>query len=174
MTGNPGMPFRFKRERAFTLVELVSTLVIIGVLSAVVTPRYTSLTGAAYRAQVASIAGAFESAVRLANVVCIVRSWANRDNLPGYGAGTLDFNANCYPTDTTGNANTIGSNRTRCQRVFAGILVVAPTVTTAASGADFRATAASNVCTYRYLLDSTTSRRFTYNSLTGAIARVNP
>lgn len=159
---------------AFTLIEMVSMLVILGSLAAVAMPNFVSLTGEAYRAQVAGTAGAFESATRLANLVCSVRSWANRDNLPGYGSGTIDFNTACYPTDTSGNANTIGSNATRCLRVWSGILAAYPTITTAASGADYRATAASNVCTYRYLVDPTTTRRFTYNSLTGGVTVLNP
>jgi prepilin-type N-terminal cleavage/methylation domain-containing protein len=159
---------------AFTLIELVCTLLILGSLSSFAMPNLVSMTGSAYHAQVAGTAGAFESATKLANLVCFVRSWANRDNLPGYGAGTIDFNTACYPTDTSGNANTIGSNATRCMRVWSGILVAYPTVTTAASGADYRVTAASNVCTFRYLVDSTTTRRFTYNSLTGNVAVLNP
>lgn len=159
---------------AFTLIEMVSMLVILGSLAAVAMPNFVSMTDAAYRAQVAGTAGAFESSVRLANLVCFVRSWANRDNLPGYDTGTIDFNSACYPTDTSGNANTIGSNSTRCMRVWSGVLTAYPTITTAASGADYRATAASNVCTYRYLVDPTTTRRFTYNSLTGGVTVLNP
>lgn len=162
------------RVNAFTLIELISTLLILSSLAAVAMPNFVSMTDAAYRAQVAGTAGAFESSVRLANLVCFVRSWANRDNLPGYGSGTLDFNTACFPTDTSGNANTIANNATRCVRVWSGILVASPTITNTTSGADYRATAASNVCTYRYLVDSSTTRRFTYNSLTGAVAVLNP
>jgi prepilin-type N-terminal cleavage/methylation domain-containing protein len=163
-----------RRAQAFTLIELICTLLILSSLATVAVPNFVSMTGAAYHSQVAATAGAFESATKLANLVCFVRSWANRDNLPGYGTGTIDFNSACYPTDTSGNANTIGSNATRCMRVWSGVLVAYPTITTAASGADFRATAASNVCTFRYLLDASTTRRFTYNSLTGGVTVLNP
>ncbi len=168
------VPISRRGESAFTLIELISTLLILGALSAVAMPNFVSMTDAAYRAQLAGTAGAFESSVRLANLVCFVHSWANRDNLPNYGAGTLDFNTACYPTDTSGNSNTIANNATRCMRVWSGVLAAYPTITTAASGADYRATAASNVCTFRYLVDSSTTRRFTYNSLTGGVTVVNP
>jgi prepilin-type N-terminal cleavage/methylation domain-containing protein len=163
-----------RKMDAFTLVELVCTMMILASLAAVAAPRFVSMTGAAYHAQVAWTAGAFDSAIRLANLVCFVRSWANRDNLPGYGAGTIDFNTACYPTDTSGNANAIANNANRCVRVWNGVLDTSPTITNAASGADYRATAANNVCTYRYLVDSATTRRFTYNSLSGDVAILNP
>ena len=52
------------------------------------------------------------------------------DNVPGFGDGSVDTNANGYPTDTA-NANTIPNNSTgadRCRRVFQGLLTGAPPV----------------------------------------------
>lgn len=157
----------------FTVVELVAVLTIIGVLAAVAVPKMLGIAVGAHRASVAGTSGAFSSAIRIANLTCIVRNGAGRDNLPGYAGGNVDFNTACYPTDTTGNANVIGNNGPRCARVWGAILAVAPTVTTGAAGADYRASAASNVCTYRYLKDSA-ARRFTYNSLNGLIVVTNP
>jgi hypothetical protein len=86
----------------------------------------------------------------------------------------VDFNTDCFPTDTSGNANVIGNNNARCMRVWSSILAFAPTITTGASGADYRARASNNVCTYRYLLDTSIARQFTYDSRSGAIVRTNP
>ncbi|OFZ86439.1 MAG: hypothetical protein A2W21_05715 [Betaproteobacteria bacterium RBG_16_66_20] len=132
-----------------------------------------TLSDSAHRAAVAGTAGAFSSALRIANVTCHVRNWAGRDNLPGYGNGDVDFNTACFPTDTTGDANVIGNNAPRCARVWNGILAVAPTITTGAAGANYRARARSNVCTYQYLKDSA-ARQFTYNSLSGLIVVTSP
>lgn len=103
-----------------------------------------------------------------------MRNWAGRDNLPTYADGNVDFNTACYPTDTTGNTNTIGNNAQRCMRVWNAILAVAPTITTAASGADYRVRARNQVCTYLYLRDASTSRQFTYDSRNGLIVLTNP
>lgn len=161
-------------QPGFTLVELVCVLVILGVLGAVAIPRFQGLRTEAHQSAVSGAAGAFHSAMQIAFVACVLRNWAGRDNLPGYAGGNVDFNAACYPTDTTGNANTIGSNAARCMRVWNGILAAAPTITTAASGADYRARASNQVCTFRYLLDTTTARRFTYNSRYGLVVLTNP
>lgn len=163
-----------KRILAFSLFELVAVLVIIGALAAVAVPRVVVLTGAAHHAKVASIATAFDSAIRIANLRCVISGWEGKDNLPSYGNATVDFNAACYPTDTIGNANSIAGNASRCVNVWNGILLQAPSITTSGAGVDFGVTAQGNRCTYIYRLDTSTNRQFIYNAGTGAIAISNP
>lgn len=170
----PEAPGRNRHERGFTLVELVTTMVILAALATSALPDYIDFSDDAHKAAVSGTAGSFWSGLVLAQSACLIKSWANRDNLPGYAGGVVDFNASCLPTDTSGNANTIGNNDNRCLRVWNAILAAAPTVTTAASGADYQASGQSNICTYRYLDDSDDTRLFTYNSLTGGIAETNP
>lgn len=162
------------RQRGITLLELVCALVILGALGAIAVPQFADLRSGAHRGSVDGTAGAFTAALRLANLACILRDWAGRDNLPGYAGGDVDFNGSCNPTDTAGNANTIGGNATRCMRVWSAILATAPSITTAASGADYRALAAAQTCTYRYLRDTSTLRSFTYNATNGVIVVTNP
>ena len=163
-----------RRQIGFTLVELVCVLVILGIVGAVAMQRFIDVGSAAHKAAVAGTAAAFGSSLGLVHSLCIARSWAGRDNLPGYATGNVDFDTACYPTDTTGNANVIGNNNMRCLRTWNAILLPAPTITTAASGADYRARANNQVCTYRYLRDTSTTRQFTYDSRNGLIVVTNP
>lgn len=165
-------PRRF--VRGFTLVELVTTLLILSALATSALPNYVDLTDDAQKAAVSRTAGSFWSGLAMAQAACLVKDWANRDNLPGYAGGVVDFNASCLPTDTSGNQNTIGNNDNRCLRVWNAVLSAAPTVTTSTSGADYQASGQRNVCTYRYLHDGDDARLFTYSSLTGDVALTNP
>jgi MSHA pilin protein MshA len=59
-----GVPMR-RRSEGFTLIELMSVIVILGVLAATAVPRFVDLSGAAKSAAVEGIAGALASASSL-------------------------------------------------------------------------------------------------------------
>lgn len=156
-------------QAGFSLVELVAVVVLLGALAASAVPRYISVVEEAHRSELAMTAGTFHSALVLANAGCIVLSYASRDNLSIFGAGNLDFNANCFPSSTGGN-NNLGVNNARCVQVWNGILQPAPTVSAPAiDDTEYRAQGAGNVCTYTYRGDDDTLRRFTYNAATGQV-----
>lgn len=157
----------------FTLIELVVVILIFGVLAAVAVPQFIDLKSGTYKVSVAQTAGAFSSAISLAYLSCMVKGYAGKDNLPGFGAGKVDFNANCYPSSTNGNNGNVSASR--CLQIWNGVLVLAPSVSTAAGGtAEYRAQGSGTTCTYTYREDTSTARRFTYSTATGAIAVTNP
>lgn len=159
----------------FTLIELIIVLVILGILAAFILPRSFRLDEAAHKTSVARTADSFRTAVMFVKTKYRLAGFTGaRDNIPGFGAGTVDVNAAGFPTDTS-NVNSISGSAARCTRVWNAILVNAPSIgTAAATTADYRATAAGEVCTFTYRKDRTTVRRFTYNALTGAIVPTNP
>jgi MSHA pilin protein MshA len=59
-----GVPMH-RRSEGFTLIELMSVIVILGVLAATAVPRFVDLSGAAKSAAVEGIAGALASASSL-------------------------------------------------------------------------------------------------------------
>lgn len=159
---------QYSGDRGFTLVELITVIAILGILSAVAVPRLVTLSDSAHRALVAGTAGAFSSAIHLALAACIADSHAGQDNLASFGTGIVDFNANCLPSSTNGNNGNVNANR--CLQVWNGILSAAPSISTPANDTtDYRAQGSGTTCTYTYRKD-TVIRRFTYSTATGVVA----
>ena len=156
------------RASGFTLIELVCVMAILAVLGGVAAPKMFDIVNLARGTSIDVTEEAFEKAVRIAQLACFTSLWRNRDNLPGYGNGNVNFNNACFPTDTN-NQNVIGGQPARCLRLWNAILQPAPSIQTGGAGnATYRAFASGETCRYRYL-DITPFVEFTYDTQTGVV-----
>jgi MSHA pilin protein MshB len=157
----------------YTLIELVTTMVIIAILAAAALPRFVDISSSAHQASVAATAAQLQGAITLANIGCQVANFAAQDNLATFGDGDLDFNEYCYPTSTSGHNGNV--NPTRCVELWNGLLSIAPSIGVSPNGAtDYSARGQGTVCTYAYQRDADTARSIRYDSATGTVDVVNP
>lgn len=166
----------FKRSRGFTLIELVLVLVLLGVLGAVALPKFIDLRGDAFKQVVNTTASSLQTSANAARMLCMTRNWAGRNNLPGYGDGTVDFSSTCWPMSSGTAVPSTGRLRPQsCVSIFQGVMSTSVRVGIATtSNPDFLVTVSGSGCIFTYHRD-TIDRWFEYEPGTGSVVNMlNP
>ncbi|MFT6915236.1 MAG: MSHA pilin protein MshB [Motiliproteus sp.] len=156
------------KQTGFTIIELIVTIALLGILSAVALPRFISITDDAHTANVKGAAAGFVSGLALIRAQAITEG-VTSGAVEGYGSGHLFVNSVPAPI-SSGSAVTAN-----CVEVWELLLQSnAPSVTSStAEDSDYLATstASPSVCTYTYSTSGPTSSRFiTYTTSTGEVS----
>jgi MSHA pilin protein MshA len=100
-----------QRQSGFTLIELVTVIVILGILAAFAIPRFTGLEAQARTAAVNGLAGSVKSASALSKALWVANGNATAGNVQFEGGanGLIDVNSTTgYPQATqAGIGNTV-------------------------------------------------------------------
>lgn len=166
--------------RAFTLIELILSIVLIGILSAVIIPRFANLSDAAVIAQAEGVAGSLRSSVSTVKALFQSQGHATRiQNLQGFGNNNVDTNNQGYPIGIDkGNGNeSIGQRNKGCAELWQGLLSEAPSVAHNNDNQQYRSFrhTQNRVCSYVYRDDGDTGNQNTgqiiirYDSRDGSV-----
>jgi MSHA pilin protein MshB len=142
-----------KKERGFTLIELIIVIVILGILSVIAFPRFSNLQVDANAALVSGVGGAFRDAVGLAHLKWQIDNGVGPvDNLDLYGTGanTMDMNTNGWPAQSyiPFEANPQLNNTNDCMSVFRAILSDDSPGVSTTNTETFQVTYSANTCTF--------------------------
>lgn len=123
------------KEAGFTLIELISGLIILAILAIVAAPKFINYSYHSYVSQAEGIAANFEQGVKFTQYQWIARGdLTAQTDIEGYSTDELDVNASGFPLGikkrrALAQPNNIGLGVQGCNDLWNNLLVNPPTVT---------------------------------------------
>lgn len=169
--------------KGFTLIELVTVIVIIGILITTAAPKFFDLGTDANKASVRNTGGAFKAGIQLARSVWIAKGASGpMDDVFVYSnnpdkSGTLDFNSNGWPAQhfvvSAKTSNPVLNNAIDCMSVWKVMFTNdTPSVSTN-STTEYKAVYV-NSARCRFEFNDNPTYKIEYNSNTGDVVTTTP
>ena len=158
-----------KKQKGFTLVELVVVIILLGILAAVALPKFMDVTTQAHKAAVDGAVGGLGAGVALFHAQWVANgNTGAATDVTGFGGSDVDANAAGWPVSAASDVAAL-STTTHCEEVWNGVMQNPPVL-----GSDYTVGVSGTTCTYSYAGDTGTARSISYASATGVVSKVNP
>ncbi len=156
-------PKKLQQQGGFTLIELVSVIVLLGTLSATAVPKYLSISENAHDATATTTSSALKTAVDHLHLLWLIRG---EEAVVIVKGDNIAMNSGGWP----GPPGTATPTAAQCVTIWDQSLETDQSVSATADGADWLATGPSaGLCRYQYQRDGGGNYLFEYDLASGAV-----